>query len=285
MSRRIRSTRGLLKDVLLLFNSGRLKILIALPVTITKPAAVCIVSGGLDSVCYAASLAANDSYDLYLLTFAYGQRAKREIKCARYFAKELKAKDHKVADMSFMSSLYDRSNALTDSRQKLSQKFSQSLVVPIRNAVFLTVAAAWAMSINAKVVAYGAHTDDTSHYPDCRPAFISAITEVLNMAESDSIMSGLRQEIIILSPAVMGLDKSALLRTGYKILGDKIFQTWSCYSDGIKVDRDYLHCGWCESCINRKGAFTTAQIEDKTRYATESHVRHKSKAKRNIHKH
>jgi 7-cyano-7-deazaguanine synthase len=269
-----------LKDILLpLFNSGRLNILIALPVTTTKPAAVCIVSGGLDSVCYAASLAANDGYDLYLLTFAYGQRAGREIKCARYFAKVLKAKDHKVADMSFMRSLYDRSNALTDSRQELSQEFSRSLVVPVRNAVFLTIAAAWAMSVNAKVVAYGAHTGDTPHYPDCRPAFVSAISEALNTAESDSIMSGLRQEIMILSPAVMGLDKSALLKTGHKILGDKIFQTWSCYSDGIKVGRDYLHCGWCESCINRKGAFTTAQIEDKTRYATESHVRHKSKAK------
>jgi 7-cyano-7-deazaguanine synthase len=254
-------------------------ILIALPTTTTRPAAVCIVSGGLDSVCYATSLAANDGYDLYLLTFAYGQRAQREIERARYFAKLLKVKDHKVADISFMRSLYDRSNALTDSRQELSQEFSQSLVVPIRNAVFLTIAAAWAMSINAKVVAYGAHTGDTLHYPDCRPAFVSAINEALNTAESDSIMSGLRREIVILSPAVMGLDKSALLRTGYKILGDKIFQTWSCYSDGIKVGRDYLHCGWCESCINRKGAFTTSQIEDKTRYATESHIRHKSKAK------
>jgi 7-cyano-7-deazaguanine synthase len=240
---------------------------------------VCIVSGGLDSVCYAASLAANDGYDLYLLTFAYGQRAEREIKSARYFAKVLKAKDHKVVDMSFMRSLYDRSNALTDSRQELSQEFSHNLVVPVRNAVFLTIAAAWAMSVNAKVVAYGAHTGDTAHYPDCRPAFVSAISKALNTAESDSIISGLRQEIMILSPAIIGLDKSALLRTGFKILGEKIFQTWSCYSDGSKVGKYYLHCGLCESCINRKDAFTIAQIEDKTRYATESHVRHKSKAK------
>jgi 7-cyano-7-deazaguanine synthase len=254
------------------------------PITTTKPRAVCILSGGLDSVCYAASLAVNDGYDLYLLTFEYGQRAEREIKSARYFAKVLKAKDHKVADMSFMRSLYDRSNALTDSRQELSQDFSHNLVVPVRNAVFLTIAAAWAMSINAKVVAYGAHTDDSQYYPDCRPTFVTAISEALKTAESDSIMSGLRQEIIIRSPAVIGLDKSALLREGFRILGDKIFQTWSCYCDGIKVGRDYLHCGLCESCINRKGAFTSARIEDKTRYATESHVRHKSKAKRNIYK-
>lgn len=249
----------------------------------TKPAAVCILSGGLDSVCYAASLAANDGYDLYLLTFAYGQRAKREIERARYFAKVLKAKDHRVVDISFMKSLYGRSNALTDSGQELSRDFSQSLVVPVRNAVFLTIATAWAMSINAKVVAYGAHTGDIPHYPDCRPAFVSAINEALNIAESDGIMAGTRQEIMMLSPAVIGLDKPALLKAGYKILGDRIFQTWSCYSDGVRTGRGYLHCGRCESCINRKNAFTTAQIEDKTDYATESRGKRKGKAKRDIH--
>ena len=286
MSRGIRNTRRSLKGILLpLFNSAGLNILIALPLTTTRPAAVCIVSGGLDSVCYAASLAADDGYDLYLLTFAYGQRAEREIKSARYFAKALEAKDHKVADISFMRSLYDKSNALTDSGQELSQGFSHNLVVPVRNAVFLTIAAAWAMSINAKVVAYGAHTDDSHYYPDCRPTFVTEINKALNTAESDSIMSGLRQKIIILSPAVIGLNKSALLRKGFKILGNKIFQTWSCYCDGIKVGRDYLHCGSCESCINRKDAFTSARIEDKTRYATEGHIRHKSKVKRDIHKH
>ena len=245
----------------------------------TGPGPVCIVSGGLDSICYAASLAANDGYDLYLLTFVYGQRAKREIERARYFAKVLKAKDHNVVDISFMKSLYGKTNALTDSRQKLSHDFSQSLVVPVRNAIFLTIGTAWAMSINAKVVAYGAHTGDILHYPDCRPAFVSAINEALNIAESDAIIGGMRQEITMLSPAVMGLDKPGLLKAGYKILGERIFQTWSCYSAGVRAGKRYLHCGRCESCINRKKAFTTAQIEDKTDYATESRGKHKSKAK------
>ncbi len=244
-------------------------------ITTPRSAAVCIVSGGLDSVCYAASLAANDGYDLHILTFEYGQRAEREIERSRYFAKVLNAKDHKVADIGFMKSLYNKSNALTDNRQKLSQEFSHSLVVPIRNAVFLTIATAWAFGINAKVVAYGAHIGDTLHYPDCRPVFVMTMNEALNIAESDSIQSGLRQQITILSPAIAGLDKSALVKIGYKILGDKIFHTWSCYSDGIKVDRDYLHCGRCESCINRKNAFITAQIKDETQYATkEQYDRH-----------
>lgn len=235
----------------------------------SRQAAVCIVSGGLDSVCYAASLAKN--HDIYMITFAYGQRAKREIERARFFAKILKVKDHKIVDISFMKSLYGKSNALTDSRQKLSEGFEQNLVVPVRNAVFITIATAWAMSINANVVAYGAHTGDIPHYPDCRPAFVRAIGEALNMAESDSITAGLRHGIAVMSPAIEHVDKSALLKTGYKILGNRIFQTWSCYSDGVRAGSGYyIHCGRCESCINRKGAFTTAQIEDKTRYATES---------------
>ena len=249
----------------------------------TKRAAVCIVSGGLDSVCYAASLSTNDGYALYLLTFAYGQRAKREIERARYFAKALRAEDHKVVDISFMKDIYGRSNALTDNRQELSQDFSQSLVVPIRNAIFLTIATAWAMSINAKVVAYGAHTGDILYYPDCRPAFVGAINEALNLAESDSIKSGKRQEITMLSPAVKGLDKAGLIKAGYEILGNRIFHAWSCYTDGLKVGRNHVHCGSCESCINRKTAFINAQIEDKTVYATKSGSKRTGKAKRDIH--
>ena len=231
-----------------------------------RPAAVCIVSGGLDSVCYAAMLAKN--YDIYMMTFVYGQRARREIESARRFAKVLKAKDHKIVDISFMKSLYGRSNALTDSRQALSEEFSQNLIVPIRNAVFITIATAWAMSINARVVAYGAHTGDIQHYADCRPEFVKALNESLNIAESDSIASGARVAVTVMSPATAGIDKPALLRAGYNMLGDGIFQTWSCYSDGMRAGRGYAHCGRCESCINRKNAFTTAKIEDKTEYAT-----------------
>jgi 7-cyano-7-deazaguanine synthase len=211
-----------------------------------------------------------------MITFAYGQRAIREIERARYFANVLKAKDHKVIDISFMKSLYGKSNALTDIDQELTKEFEQNLVVPVRNAIFITIATAWAMSIDARVVAYGAHTGDIPHYPDCRPSFVRAINEALNIAASDSSNSVERQnfKITVLSPAVMNIDKSSLLKLGYKILGDEVFRTWSCYSEGIRSDsecdddRRYLQCGECESCISRKKAFTTAQIEDKTLYAT-----------------
>jgi 7-cyano-7-deazaguanine synthase len=152
------------------------------------------------------------------------------------------------------------------------------LVVPVRNAIFIAIATAWAMSINARVVAYGAHTGDVPHYPDCRPIFVRAINEALNIAESDSISATQRSKIAILSPAVMDIDKSSLLKAGYKILGDKVFETWSCYSNGVRSGDHYFHCGICESCISRQKAFTTAQIEDRTRYATKGDSKRKGKA-------
>lgn len=230
-----------------------------------RQAAVCIASGGLDSVCYATVLAKD--YDIHMLTFAYGQRAKREIGAARYFSKVLKAREHKIVDIGFMKGLYGKSNALTDSRQKLSKDFTQNLVVPVRNAIFITIAGAWAMSMDARVVAYGAHMGDVPHYADCRPEFAKAMAEALNIADIDSIKSGLRQEIQVISPAVQGMSKSELLRAGYEILGSKIFRTWSCYSNGVKKAGKYMHCGACESCISRKKAFTDARIDDRTLYA------------------
>ncbi len=233
----------------------------------SRAAAVCIVSGGLDSICTAAYLTREKGYDLYMLTYIYGQRAKKEVQQAREFSKVLKAKDHRVIDIAFMKNLYGRTNALTDSKQHLPKNFDYSIVVPIRNAIFITIATAWAMSIKANLVAYGAHGGD-SHYPDCRPEFIKSITKTLNLAEVDGIISGLRHKITVWSPAMDGMDKSKLLSIGYKIMGDEIFNTWSCYSKGVKsTSTNILHCGICESCINRKIAISKAGIKDKTHYA------------------
>ena len=155
-------------------------------------AAVCIVSGGLDSICTAAYLTKEKGYDLYMITYVYGQRAKKEVQQAKKFSKVLKAKGHRVIDISFMQNLYGRTNALTDSKQHLPKNFDYSIVVPIRNAIFITIATAWAMSIKANLVAYGAHSGDI-HYPDCRPEFIKSIAKTLNLAEVDGILSGLRR--------------------------------------------------------------------------------------------
>ncbi|NOJ30448.1 MAG: 7-cyano-7-deazaguanine synthase [Nitrososphaeraceae archaeon] len=240
-----------------------------------KEKAVCIVSGGLDSICTAAYIK-KQNYELYLISFLYGQKSLQEIKKAKEFAKIFGVKDHKIIDISFMKHLYGKTNVLTfDNKKRLPTSFQYDIVVPIRNAIFITIAAAWAMSIGAKLVGYGAHSGD-KNYPDCRPEFVRSITDTLNMAEIDGIKLGVREKIQVWSPAIDGLDKSDLLKKGYEILGNLIFKTWSCYSNGAKkasgnskekIKIQFLHCGKCESCINRRNAFNIARIEDKTRYA------------------
>ena len=219
--------------------------------------AVVVFSGGVDSICSCAFL--KGKYQLYGISFSYGQRANQEINMAKKFAKIVGLKDHKIIDIGFMKELYGKTNVLTNSKRKIPEKFEYSIVVPIRNAVFLSIASAWAYTLNASIVAYGAHTGDT-HYPDCRPVFSKKLQAAFNQGEIDGIRAGIREEIEIWSPYKEGLSKSALLKIGYKKFGDSIFKTWSCYSNKKN------HCGECESCNNRKKAFVQAKIKDKTKY-------------------
>ena len=219
--------------------------------------AIIVFSGGLDSVCTAIHL--QSRFDLYAITFSYGQKANQEITLAKYFAKILKLKEHKIVNIEFMKGLYEKSNVLTNSTMKIPSKFDYSVVVPIRNAVFLSIASAWAFSKNAQLVAYGAHKGD-QRYPDCRPFFTRLIEQAFNEGEIDGIKEGLRKKIRVWTPFIAGLSKSDLLKIGYRRLGDEIFKTWSCYAD------TKIHCGRCESCNNRKAAFLNAGIKDKTKY-------------------
>lgn len=225
------------------------------------------MSGGLDSVSTAAYLRKNEKYDIYMLTYSYGQRAAREIQRAQKFAKTLEAEEHRIIDIGFMKELYGGSNVLTDDSQQLPKKFKHNIVVPVRNAIFVTIAAAWAISIDATLVSYGAHTGD-NNYPDCRISFIKSMNNTLNLADSDRIRSKLGKRIILWCPALYGIDKPTLLKIGYDILGDEIFKAWSCYSNGVldKSHNIFAHCGKCESCLNRRNAFKKAGLADKTLY-------------------
>lgn len=219
--------------------------------------AVVVFSGGIDSVCTCAYL--KSKYDLYGISFSYGQRANKEIKIAKTFSKILGLKEHKIIDISFMKNLYGETNVLTSSKDMIPHKFDYSIVVPIRNAIFLSIATAWAFTLNASLIAYGAHKGD-KNYPDCRPSFSKKLEQALNEGELDGIKLGIRKKIAIWSPFRSGLTKSELLKKGSRVLGDKIFNTWSCY------DNKKLHCGTCESCNNRKAAFIKAKLHDKTKY-------------------
>jgi 7-cyano-7-deazaguanine synthase len=219
--------------------------------------AVVILSGGLDSLCLGAHL--SSKYDLYGITFSYGQRAANELKAAKHVGKMLKLKEHKIVTIDFMKNLYGQTNVLTNTKKNIPSKFEYSIVAPIRNAIFLSIATAWAFSLKASLVAYGAHTDDKK-YPDCRPSFSKKLESALNEGEIDGIRLGLRKRIQIWSPYLAGLSKSSLIKAGHKKFGDEIFKTWSCYSN------TRLHCGRCESCNNRKIAFLRANLRDQTKY-------------------
>jgi 7-cyano-7-deazaguanine synthase len=218
-----------------------------------------VFSGGLDSVCTATYL--RKQYDLYGITFSYGQKASKEVKVAQQFSKLLKFKEYKVVDIGFMKDLYEKTNALTNSKIEIPSKFDYSIVAPIRNAIFLSIASAWAFSKKAELVVYGAHLGDM-RYPDCRPAFSRSLSKALNEGESDGIKLGLRRKIRIWSPFMENLSKSDLLKNGYVDLGEHIFKSWSCYGN------TKIHCGKCESCNNRKLAFHQSKILDKTQYST-----------------
>jgi len=219
--------------------------------------AIVVFSGGIDSISMCAYL--KEKYELYGISFLYGQKANQEIKKAKAFAKILRLKEHKIVNISFMKELYGNTNVLTDSKKKIPSKFNYSIVVPIRNGIFLSIATAWAFSINASLVAYGAHTGD-KNYPDCIPAFSKKLESSFNQGEIDGIKSGIRKKIEIWSPYKAKLSKKQLLKKGYNVLGDSIFNSWSCYKNGK------VQCGKCESCNNRKAAFLEAGITDKTPY-------------------
>ncbi len=218
--------------------------------------AVIIFSGGIDSACICEIL--KKKFELYGISFTYGQKANQEIKIAKKIGKKIGLKQHKIVDISFMKDLYGESNVLTGSK-KVPSKFDYSIVVPVRNAIFLSIASAWAFTLKASLVAYGAHKGD-KNYPDCRPNFSNKMESALNQGEIDGIESKISKKITIWSPYKESLSKGDLIKRGIESLGDLIFDTWSCYLNGK------IHCGKCESCNNRKISFRESQIKDKTKY-------------------
>ena len=229
--------------------------------------AICILSGGLDSVVSAFYVKEVKNLSPYTITFHYGQRSTEEMRRARLFSRLLGSEVHKEIDIGFMKDLYGNDNALTGENIIIPEKFHHSIVVPHRNSIFLTISAAWAASLKIGVIVYGAHADD-QNYPDCRPKFVSSLAEMLYESDLDAIDLGFRERIEIWCPAKEDIHKDELIRIGYDLLGDKIFDTWSCYSDkSLNSRNNPVHCGACESCINRRASFNIANIQDKTIYA------------------
>jgi len=209
---------------------------------------IVVLSGGPDST-VVAYWAKKQGYDVHCLTFKYGQIAEKEVKHATLIAERLGVQI-KVMDMGFLREIFAGVTALCDRSIEMTSSFTQPIVVPFRNAIFLSVAVAYAISIGAKKIFYGAQGSDASFYPDCREEFYKSFERTARL--------GTERKLQIEAP-FSNVPKSELIRIG-ATLSVPFQLTWSCYLDKEK------HCGKCESCVNRKNAFKKANMVDPTEY-------------------
>lgn len=215
---------------------------------------VCL-SGGMDStVC--ATLAARD-FDVYCLHFSYGQRTEtRELASSRAVAEIVGAKQFLPLRMDLFrqiggSALTDTSIAIPDAESEIGTSIPVTYV-PFRNAHFLAAAVSWAEVLGARTVSIGAVEQDSSGYPDCRPAYYDAFNELIRQGTKEG-------EIRIVTPLIH-MRKAEIVRMGVE-LGAPLHVSWSCYSGEDKA------CGRCESCVLRLRAFDEARYQDPIPYA------------------
>ena len=221
--------------------------------TINKPRAVVLLSGGMDS-CVCATLAARDC-NAAAVHVSYGQRTQdRERRAFTGICEGLGIRQRLVVRNEALSAI--GGSALTDPRIAIPE--SQSIghdvpvtYVPFRNAHFLSVAVSWAEVLQADKVYIGAVEQDSSGYPDCRPAYYRAFNEVVKVGTKDG-------RIGIVTPLI-GMRKAQIVRLGLE-LGAPFDLTWSCYS------REDRACGVCDSCVLRLRAFAEAGAADPIPY-------------------
>ena len=220
----------------------------------TKPLAVVLLSGGMDS-CVVAAVAAQE-FRLALLHISYGQRTERkELECFHGIADALRPEHRLVLRFDHFktiggSSLTDRSMEVPSGEQLDGQ--IPSTYVPFRNAGFLSTAVSWGETIGAKAVFIGAVEEDSSGYPDCSEVFLSAFQETVN--------NGIRPDhVIAIKAPLLHMTKDKIVRLGVS-LGAPLDLTWSCYKA-----EDYA-CGMCASCLLRLAAFSRADINDPIPY-------------------
>jgi 7-cyano-7-deazaguanine synthase len=209
---------------------------------------VIVLSGGPDSVTV-AYWAKKQGYQIYPITFNYGQIAVKETQAAQKIAEKLDTTT-KIIDLSALKEIFSDVTSLCNTNIPLTSEFSAPIIVPFRNAIFLSAAVAYAVAVGADTIFYGAQGSDEPFYPDCRREFYEAFEKAARL--------GTCQEITIQAP-FSGKHKSELFKAGAE-LGVPFELTWSCYRDSAK------HCGKCESCNNRKKAFKEAGIADPTEY-------------------
>ena len=226
-----------------------------------KNKAVVLSSGGLDSTTVMA-IARQQGYEIFSLSFRYGQRHVLELEAAQRVAKALGAKEHLVLDIDLAriggSALTDDTVVPKGRNQEEIENEIPVTYVPARNTIFLAYALAWAEVLGASDIFLGANAIDYSGYPDCRPEYIEAFEHMANLATRAAVEGKARTRI---RTPLMHMTKAEIIQKGTE-LGLDYGITHSCY-DPLP---DGKACGQCDSCLLRKKGFAEAGIPDPTCY-------------------
>ncbi len=223
--------------------------------------AVVLLSGGLDSTTTLA-IARSEGFELYAMSFQYGQRNNVELDCAKHNAQELGAKQHIIIDIDLRT--FGASALTTDMevpKNRSDTEISEEIpitYVPARNTIFLSYALAWTEVLSSDTIFIGVNAIDYSGYPDCRPEYIQAYQTMANLATQTGVEG--KTELKIRTPLI-NKTKADIIKTG-TVLGVDYTHTLSCYDP----DADGKACGKCDSCKLRKKGFAEAGIPDPTRY-------------------
>ena len=224
--------------------------------------AVVLLSGGLDSTT-ALAIAAAEGYEIYAMSFQYGQRHTLEVESARKVAKAAGVARHLVVDFDMRaiggSALTDQIDVPKDRLDNEPAAGIPVTYVPARNTIFLSFALAWAETLGAEEIFIGVNALDYSGYPDCRPEYIEAFERMANLATKAGVQGSLRLKI---HAPLIEMTKAQIIKTGLD-LGVDYSLTHSCYDP----TREGLPCGRCDSCLLRLKGFAEAGVRDPLHYA------------------
>ncbi|MCB1935297.1 MAG: 7-cyano-7-deazaguanine synthase QueC [Nitrosomonas sp.] len=219
--------------------------------------AVILLSGGLDSATTLA-IAKDRQFDCYALSVDYGQRHESELNAAKKVAETLDAADHKIITVDLTAF---GGSALTDSSIAVPAAGKTNGIpvtyVPARNTIMLSLALAWAETLQCRDIFTGVNAVDYSGYPDCRPEYIAAFERMANLATK----AALEGNTITIHTPLIDLPKKDIILTGLT-LGVDYSLTVSCY----QADEAGRACGVCDSCRIRREGFAAAGVADMTRY-------------------
>jgi len=225
--------------------------------------AVILSSGGLDSTTIMA-IALSEGYDIYSLSFRYGQRHFFELEAAQRVANVLGAKEHLILNIDLKiiggSALTDDIDVPKDRSAAEMQQEVPVTYVPARNTIFLSYALAWAEVLGVSDIFIGVNALDYSGYPDCRPEYIDAFEKMSNLATKAAIEGKTKTRI---RTPLIHMTKAEIIRKGIG-LGVDYRMTHSCYDPSLEGKA----CGQCDSCILRRKGFREAGVTDPIEYVS-----------------